>query len=160
MIMVNFVCTDASTLHADFAAALSRVCHAINWDYGEAWIPNLETELLELSPAWYGHADRSGERLDALEKFRACSEKFVLSIDEGLPGRIWRSSQSEWINDVSVQSENYFLRNQIAKAFNLKAGFGFPVFCDQALVGIFVFFTDVACEEDPCLIQLAIAAAS
>jgi hypothetical protein len=157
--MVNFVRADSSISHADFAAALSRVCQAINWDYGEVWTPNLEATLLEISPVWYGHSDRSNDRLDALTKFRACSEKFVLSIDEGLPGRILRSRQPEWINDVSIQSENYFLRNQIAKAFNLKAGFGFPVFCNQEIVRIFVFFTDYASEEDPDLVQRAIAAA-
>lgn len=158
--MVNFIYTDTSTLHSEFATALSHVCQAINWDYGEVWLPNSETNLLEISPVWYGHQHRSSSRLDALAKFRACSEKFVLSIGEGLPGRIWQSRQSEWIDDVSVQSESYFLRNQIAKAFTLKAGFGFPVFCDQVVVGIFVFFTDFACEEDPNLVQLAIAAAS
>lgn len=156
--MVNFVRTDVSTIHADFAAILSRVCQAIDWDYGEVWVLNPEAKLLELSPVWYGHRNRSRDRLDALEKFRVCSETFVLSIDEGLPGRIWRSREPEWINDVSAQSEDYFLRNQIAKAFNLKAGFGFPVFCDQEIVAIFVFFTDFACEEDPDLVQLAIAA--
>ncbi len=158
--MTNVVCTDASKLYSDFTAALSRVCQAIDWDYGEVWIPDPETKLLELSPVWYCHSNRSHERIDALEKFRACSEKFTLSIDEGLPGRIWRSCQPEWINDVSIQSENYFLRNQISKAFNIKAGFGFPVFCNQVIIGIFVFFTDQVCEENVNLVQLAISAAT
>jgi hypothetical protein len=155
--MVNLTCTDVSTLHSDFTAALSRVCQAIDWDYGEVWIPDPETELLELSSVWYCHSNRSPDRIDALEKFRACSEEFVLSIDEGLLGRIWRSLQPEWINDVSIQSENYFLRNQIARAFNVRAGFGFPVFYNQAIIGIFVFFIDRACEEDSNLVQLAIS---
>lgn len=155
--MINLLDANSSILHTDFAAALSRICQAINWDYGEVWLPNLETKLLELSPVWCCHPDRSPDRQDALEKFKICSEKFVVSIDEGLPGRIWRSRQPEWVNDVSVQSESYFLRNQIAKAFNMKAGFGFPVFHDQAIVAIFVFFTDCACEEDPGLVERAIA---
>lgn len=158
--MVNSVYPDTSMPHFNFAVALSRVCQAIDWDYGEAWVPNSETSLLELSPVWYANPSRSLDRLDALEKFRACSEEFVLSIDEGLPGRIWRSCQSEWIVDVSTQPENYFLRNQLAKAFNLKAGFGFPVFYNQTVIGIFIFFTDYACEEDQRLVQLAIAAAT
>ncbi|MBD1847869.1 GAF domain-containing protein [Cyanobacteria bacterium FACHB-63] len=158
--MINFACADASTLHSNFTAALSRVCQAIDWDYAEVWMPDSETKLLELSPVWYCHPNRDCDRLDALEKFRACSEKFVLAIDEGLPGRIWRSGQPEWINDVSLQSENYFLRHQIAKAFNIRAGFGFPVVHAQAIVGIFVFFSESASEVDPRLIQLAIAAAT
>ncbi|MBD2576710.1 GAF domain-containing protein [Oscillatoria sp. FACHB-1406] len=151
---------DGSTLHLDFAANLSRACQAINWDYAEVWISNPETKLLELSPVWYGHQSRNSARLDDLRKFQACSEKIVLSMDEGLPGRIWRSQQPQWIDDVSVQSESYFLRNQIAKAFNLKAGFGFPIFCDRCSIAIVIFFTDRACEEDPSLVQCAIAATS
>lgn len=158
--MINFVCADASTLYSNFTAALSRICQAIDWEYGEVWIPDSETELLELSPVWYCHPNRSYNCLSDLEKFRACSEKFVLSLDEGLPGRVWRSRESEWINDVSIQSENYFLRNRIAKAFNIKAGFGFPVFYEQEIVGVFVFFTQRACEQDDNLVQLAMSATS
>lgn len=157
--MIDSVCLDTWMDCPDFTAALSRVCQAINWDYGEVWILNPERKLLELSPVWYGHLGRCSDRLETIEKFRACSEQFVLSIGEGLPGRIWQSCQAEWIEDVSIQSESYFLRNQIAKAFDLKAGFGFPVFCNQAIIGTFVFFTDCAYEEDPRLVQRAIAVA-
>jgi hypothetical protein len=158
--MVNFTRADTSLLDDILAAALDRVCQAIDWDYGEVWIPNREGTLLEISPVWYGHQSRSYERLDELEKFKICSENFVLSIDEGLPGRIWKSRKTEWINDVSIQSENYFLRNQIAKAFNIKAGFGFPVFCGHEIIGILVFFTDRACAENHCLVELAVSAAT
>jgi GAF domain-containing protein len=158
--MVNFTCADAELLDDILAAALDRVCQAIDWDYGEVWIPNREGTLLELSPVWYGHQSRSDDRLDDLEKFKICSENFILSMNEGLPGRIWRSRKTEWINDVSIQSESYFLRNQIAKAFDIKAGFGLPVFYGQKIIGILVFFTDRACEESHCLVQLAVSAAT
>ena len=149
-----------STLHPAFAGALSCVCQATNWDYGEAWMLNPEETLLELSPIWYIHPNRDDDRRDALEKFGVCSRSFVLSINEGLPGRVFQLRQPQWIEDVSVPSEGYFLRNQLARAFNLKAGFGFPVFRHQSIIAIFVFFTDRACEEDKDLIQLAIAAAT
>jgi len=149
-----------TTLYPAFATVLQRVCQAIDWDYGEVWVPNSNATLLELSPIWYGHRDRSSERLDTLEKFRVCSENFVLSREEGLPGRIWRSHKVEWISDVSAQPKDYFLRNQLAKAFSLKAGFGFPVFRDQVVVGIFVFFTNRSHEQDDTLIQRALAAAA
>ena len=158
--MVNFTRVDAELLDDTLAAALDRVCQAIDWDYGEVWIPNRAGTLLEISPVWYGHQSRSDDRLDTLEKFKTCSENFVLSIDEGLPGRIWKSRKAEWINDVSIESESYFLRNQIAKAFNIKAGFGFPVFGEREIIGILVFFTDRACEEDRGLVELAVSAAT
>jgi hypothetical protein len=150
---------DSLIFNSDFTAALRRICQAIDWDYGEVWIPSPEKTLLEISPIWYGNSDRSSDRLHELENFRACSEKFVLSLNEGLPGRIWKTHRASWINDVSVQLESYFLRNLMAKAFNVKAGFGFPVFCEQEIVSIFVFFTSEAYEEDPDLVKLAIRVA-
>jgi hypothetical protein len=84
----------------------------------------------------------------------------VLSSGEGLPGRIARSRYPEWIEDVSAQTENYFLRNQIARAFGIRAGFGFPVYAQQDFVGIFVLFRERACPENPRLVQQAIAVAN
>ena len=122
----------------------TRVAHLLN-DLPKPMYPVLNKPFLDY-------------QLEYLKKFGF--KKFVLSIDEGLPGRIWRSRKTEWINDVSIQSENYFLRNQIAKAFNVKAGFGFPVFRAQEIIGILVFFTDCACEENHYLVQIAVSAAT
>ncbi|WP_196516443.1 hypothetical protein [Nostoc sp. WHI] len=51
------------------------------------------------------------------------------------------------IADVSAQSESYFLRNQIAKAFGAKAGFGIPI-VERNIVAILVFFMSEIWEQD------------
>lgn len=83
--------------------------------------------VLELSPAWYVNPRRDRISVSALEQFRLCSEAFVLPPATGLPGRVWSSQQPEWIVDVSAESETYFLRHQIAKAYGVRAGFGVPI---------------------------------
>jgi hypothetical protein len=83
------------------------------------------------------------DRQLAWEQFRACSEEFVLHPGEGLPGRVWSSQQPEWIVDVSIQSESYFLRNQIAKAFGAKSAFGVPVVEGQVGVVLAFFMSKV-----------------
>jgi hypothetical protein len=67
----------------------------------------------------------------SLEQFRLCSEGFVLSPGEGLPGRVWLSEQPEWIADATAQSESYWLRNQLARAFDIGAGFGVPIIAND-----------------------------
>ena len=117
--------------------AIALICKTGNWDYGEAWIP--VSNILELSPVWYSQPDT-----EAIEKFRLCSEAFVIPPNQGLPGRVWSKGQPEWIVDVSARSETYFLRNQIAKACGVKAGFGIPIKCDRQIVLVLVFFMRTA----------------
>jgi hypothetical protein len=97
----------------DFEAAISpiiiEVCESTDWDYGEIWIPAKNSTVLELSPAWHIASDTTD--LLSLEQFRLCSEGFVLSPGEGLPGRVWLSEQPEWIADATAQSESYWLRS-------------------------------------------------
>ena len=117
--------------------AIKLVCKTGEWDYGEAWIPS--GDILELSPVWYSRPDS-----EAIEKFRLCSEAFVIPPNQGLPGRVWAKGQPEWIVDVSARSETYFLRNQIAKACGVKAGFGIPVKCERQVIVVLVFFMRTA----------------
>ena len=117
--------------------AIKLVCKTGEWDYGEAWIPS--DDILELSPVWYSCPDS-----EAIEKFRLCSEAFVIPPNQGLPGRVWSKGQPEWIVDVSARSETYFLRNQIAKACGVKAGFGMPIKYDRQVIVVLVFFMRTA----------------
>ena len=116
--------------------------------------------LLELSPACYINTDRDSAYVTALEQFRLCSEELILSPGIGLPGRVWSSQQPEWISNVSAQSETYFLRNQIALAFGIRAGFGVPILGNhQGKSAVLVFFMLEARELDRRLVELAQAAA-
>ena len=116
---------------------IKLVCTTGDWDYGEAWIPT--DDILELSSVWYSRPDT-----EAIEKFRLCSEAFVIPPNQGLPGRVWANGQPEWFVDVSARSETYFLRNQIAKACGVKAGFGIPIKRDRQVIVVLVFFMRTA----------------
>ena len=145
-------------LNAVLNATLLTVCESINWDYGEAWIPNQDSTILELSSVWYVNQARSTEQVSDLQKFRLCSEAFILSPGVGLPGRVWSSQQPEWILDASAHSETYFLRHYIVKAFGIKTGLGVPIVVNAQVISVLVFFQLEICEQDPQLIELAMAA--
>lgn len=119
---------DEAPAHSElFTCILQQVCETTEWEYGEAWLPAADGTVLELSPVWYVNTELKDDRRVAWQQFRDCSEKFVLRTGEGLPGRVWASQTPEWIANVSVESESYFLRNQIAKAFGVRASFGLPI---------------------------------
>ncbi|MBD1867461.1 GAF domain-containing protein [Cyanobacteria bacterium FACHB-471] len=128
MVELNSASSNELSKYTDqFTRILQQVCQTTDWEYGEVWLPQLDSPILELSSAWYVSAQLDDDRQLAWKQFRYCSEKFVLRIGEGLPGRVWASQTTEWIMDVSAQSESYFLRHQIAKAFGAKASFGLPI---------------------------------
>jgi hypothetical protein len=110
---------------AEIAPIVIQICAATGWDYGEIWIPSDDLTVLELSPV--GHIAPDTADLLSLEQFRVCSEGLVVSPGEGLPGRVWSSGQSEWIADATAESESYWLRNQLAQAFDISTGFATPV---------------------------------
>lgn len=134
--------------------AIKLVCKTGEWDYGEAWI-STDERILELSPVWYSRPDT-----EAIETFRLCSEAFVIPPNQGLPGRVWAKGQPEWIVDVSARSETYFLRNQIAKACGVKAGFGIPIKCDRQVIVVLVFFMRTAGDRNPQKVDFITAVAA
>jgi putative methionine-R-sulfoxide reductase with GAF domain len=131
---------------------LSIICAQTDWQYGEFWIPDPTHQLLELSPAWcIDFALESHQQL-AWSQFQMCSRSFVLRFGEGMPGRVWQSQQAEWIDDVSAETERYFLRDQIARAMAVKAGFGMPIRVHSQTIAVVVFFMSKARSPDQELI--------
>jgi hypothetical protein len=139
--------TNISEAGAILTDAIKHVCEETDWEYGEVWIPEAENTILEMSPAWYISTQVDSDRELAWKQFRYCSEEFVLHPGEGLPGRVFSSQQAEWIVDVSIQSEFYFLRNQIAKAFGVKSALGVPV-VEGHLQIVLVFFMSKIWDEN------------
>lgn len=145
--MLTQAIREASDFQKILMIALERICKLTAWDYGEAWIPYSQ-DILELSLAWYKSTYKDSAYTYALEQFRLCSEKFILSPGIGLPGRVWSSQQSEWIYDVSTQSETYFLRNYIAKAFGIKTGLGVPILVRHQSIAVLALFSLEARAEN------------
>lgn len=151
--------------------ALSQVCEATDWSFGEAWIPNSEGTALECSSAWY--CRRLGQEeviVSALNRFRQFSEGLIIRPNEGLPGRVWEQGKPEWIPDVSVQSNAIFLRDKIAQETGLKAGFGVPILISSTsltqpqaqdkVLAVLVFFMLESRQQDQRLVELVAAVAA
>ena len=132
--------------------SLEKICLSTDFPYGEAWIPDKDKNLLQLSSSYYINPTLG--RND-LEQFWICSQDFILSRGEGLPGRVWLSTEPEWIIDVTIESEGYFLRNQIAKAFGVKSGFSVAVIAQNKVLMVLAFFTAQTCPKDTKIIEIA-----
>ncbi|NJR40630.1 MAG: GAF domain-containing protein [Leptolyngbyaceae cyanobacterium CSU_1_4] len=143
----------ATDLVTPLTLLLSSVCDRTEWEYGESWIPDATRPILELSPAWCVTTYLNMNQAIPWMQFQVCSKSFVLRPGEGLPGRVWRSQQPEWLENVSAQSETYFLRNQIAKALSVKAGLGIPILLNSQVLAVIVFFMSKERSPDAKLME-------
>ena len=111
--------------------------------------PNDENDCLELSSNYCIVSDRDR---DDLELFYECSQKFIMSEGEGLPGRVFLSQKSEWMLDVSAESEDSFLRSKIAGVCGVQTGFAIPIKREEKILMIMAFFTcDLRSYSPECL---------
>lgn len=114
--------SEAPNFHTALSVTLRLVCELTQWEYGEIWLPR--NQILECSPAWYGNI--------ATEKFRQESEKLTFPPNVGLPGRVWVSQQPEWIEDISLQNDNFVVRTQAQDA-GINAGFAVPILIGESI---------------------------
>ncbi len=157
---------EETPLNEKIVFTLAEICHLSNFIYGEAWIPIPEENILQLSPNYYIAPDPEKQNLEefknskpdffiSIQQFWVCSQEFIISRGEGLPGRVWLSKKPEWILDVTAKSEGYFLRNQIAKAFGIKTGFAVPVIADNQVLMVLAFFALDIRPKDFELLKIA-----
>lgn len=148
--------------------ALSEVCEATGWSFGEAWIPTADEAALQCSPALYFSSTNTTEKIVALKRFRQHSEKLNLKSNEGLPGRVWYQGKQEWIPDVSAQPNTIFSRYELAQDCGLKAGFGVPIIINTTnstpqpgkVLAVLVFFMLEFRQQDRRLVELVSAVAA
>ncbi len=125
--------TEASNFDEAISITLRKVCETIDWNFGEAWIPDTEEKNLKLSPAWYSNADN-------LDCFRTSSKKFVYPLEVGQPGRIWATKKSEWIEDISLQTKEISPRYKLSQTLGLKTALGVPMIANEEVIAILIFF--------------------
>lgn len=135
----------------DFEAALDQVLGEIfaatGWGYGEAWTPDSSHSVLSLSDA--GERYLSG----GLRRFRESSLGVELEPGEGLPGRVWRTGEPEWIPDVSTATDEAFPRADLARDAGLHAAFAVPITSGGELNTVLVFFLFESRPQDTHFVE-------
>ena len=116
---------NADKFDSALAIILQSCCQLIDWDFGEVWIPNQNTNFLEHSHFWYA------EKNDIFN-CESQSLKLTSSLNNGLAGRIFLSRKPEWVEDFSTESK-------IADELGLKATFGVPIIVDNQVLVVLIF---------------------
>ena len=140
---------ESKDLHDALVITLEKVCSATGWVYGEAWTPDPEGKCLVIDHAFFS-------RIDTLEKFSELSGKYTFPPGIGLPGRVWSTKKPVWLQDVTLDPN--YPRAAIAREAGLKAGVAFPVFSDNEIVAVLVFYMLNAHEKNERLVSFVSSA--
>ena len=120
----------------DFQAALRRlltvVCESTEWVFGEVWLPSAGPVLYH-SGVWFTSQPQH-------ENFGQASLSWKFAPGEGLAGRVYETTEVEWITDVAHTSFPAFQRRDLALQSGLGAAVGVPVTLNETTLMVLVFF--------------------
>ena len=141
----------ASDLSSALKIVLRQVCEKTGWALGQAWVPNRDKFCLVCGADWFcGEGD--------LKHFRAVSEEIRFEPGVGLPGRVWKSKQPAWIEDVTKDPN--FPRTTAAKAAGLKTAVGIPILSGDEVIAVIEFFLRESRSENERLVNVIAAVAA
>jgi signal transduction histidine kinase/response regulator RpfG family c-di-GMP phosphodiesterase len=124
---------------------LKSICEVLQWEVGELWQVDRQTNLLRFVEAWHGPANR-------FPQFEQVSRGMTFAHGVGLPGRVWANGRSAWIQDV-VKDSN-LPRAPLADQEGLHAAFGFPIVLQEEVLGVMDFFSREIREPDDDLLAM------
>ncbi|MES1023815.1 PAS domain S-box protein [Gloeocapsa sp. BRSZ] len=149
---VTRVLAESATLKIATPKLLQAICESVDWDLGELWSVDLQTNILCCVHTWY----RSS--LTAAKEFEAIAEQTTFTPGVGLPGRVWACEEPLWITDISQEQE--FHRTEIALKAGLRSALGFLIHNGNEKLGVMVFFNRQVQEPDTNLQQMMSAIGS
>jgi PAS domain S-box-containing protein len=121
---------------------LQAIGTALRWPVGSVWREHTPSEL-HCVATWSTSEYRSAPLIEV-------SRHAPLGLGVGLPGRVWRSGQPEWITDV-VEDGN-FPRAAVAARSGLHAAFCFPLRSGEGMEGLAEFFSPLRIDPAPDLL--------
>ncbi|HVM18389.1 MAG TPA: GAF domain-containing protein [Egibacteraceae bacterium] len=120
---------------------LEAVLAEIGWDFSSWWEPDGETLRCRamVSP-----------REQSLIGFAAATSGRRFAPGVGLPGRVWQSRQSLWIDDVV--SDANFPRLKVALEHGLRTACAIPLIADGQVTGVIELFSSETRRRDEALL--------
>ncbi|MGE5659880.1 MAG: PAS domain-containing protein [Actinomycetota bacterium] len=150
-ICLLFAATQALSHAPDLESALAKILHlmgqAIDWDFGELWMPTSDRAILKCSQTCF----IKGPGLEAVHCYRTT---LTAPMEVGLLGRIWASRQPEWIEEIGERESDQGAIGEIAVRVRLKSALGVPILVQEQVVAIFLLFKRSSSPENPRLLKL------
>ena len=132
---------DSGNFKEALFVAVRMICEATGWEFGEAWVPSEDGSHLTHAAAWC-------QDVPSLNAAKEISKQFIFKPNSGLPGRVWMSQKSEWLQSLGQQPETVFLRRNVMLRARLQTGVGIPIVAEGEVIAVIAFFLSQACGEN------------
>ena len=136
---------ESDTLEEASSKILQIICETLDWQVGEFWSIDHESDVLRCELSW---SQPSAEAAELAE----VGKRITFSRGEGLPGRVWASGEPDWIPDVTL--DDNFPRARAAAKARLHGAFAFPILLHGETLGIMDFFSHDARREDDTILEM------
>ncbi len=123
---------------------LKGICESLDWQIGALWLVDRSEQRLRCLAIW-------SEDNRASAPFTAATRESTFTPGTGLPGRVWASGVSTWIENV-VHDTN-FPRASVAEQAGIHGAFAFPICLGQEVLGVIECFRRTVEPPDPDLLR-------
>jgi PAS domain S-box-containing protein len=141
---ITRVLAESPTLDSALIEVFQIMCDKMQLDVGALWeaSPNGILQCISIWP----------ENNERLKQFSDASKSLQFKEGEGLPGRILKTKESSWIEDVTIETN--FPRAHYALQSNLHGAIGFPVFFEGEVIAVLEFFMTRYYQFDDNLMKM------
>jgi PAS domain S-box-containing protein len=124
---------------------LQKICEGTDWQIGELWLVDFDSNLLKLEKSW------NVPGMPA-EEFIKISSKCKFGPGVSLQGRVWESGKSSWSNNIV--EDQFFPRTALAAQLKLHTALAFPIQSKNIISGVIALYRDDSTEPDKELLNM------
>lgn len=145
-VAVTRLIADSSSLMEAVTRVIETICASMDWELGVMWVHDPRTDTLHCAHFWDSQAPRRSA-------FERATVEAQFARGEGLPGRVWATGTSEWLENISSSSE--YARSVTAAELGLRTALAFPILnSKEAVVGVLDFTTRDRRQPDAPLLEM------
>jgi PAS domain S-box-containing protein len=142
---VTHTLMEAKDLYEAAPKIIKIICEGTDWQIGELWLVDFESNLLKLDNSW------SIPGVPA-EEFIKISRKCKFGPGVSLQGRVWEAGKSSWSNNII--EDQFFPRTALAAQLNLHTALAFPIRSKTKIRGVIALYRDDSTEPDKELLNM------
>ena len=149
---VSGILATATRVDAALSAVLRALATELRMNVADVWMPDADGADLRCADVYVDPAD------DALATFVTRTRALRLPPGIGLPGRVWRNRNAEWLE--TIPDDSSFPRAAAARTSGLRSAVACPIVSADACLGVIELFSRTPLATDPqLLVTLAVLGA-
>jgi len=136
---ISRVLADSNTLNEATPEIMNAIYESEGWSFGAIWEIDKKSSVLRCLEVWH-HEEVPAE--DLVSQTR----KLALTINAGLPGRVWGSGKPVLIPEIAVDAN--YPRAGLALKSGLHSALAFPIILEGEVIGVMDFLGKEIREAD------------